>query len=287
MITLDNALHTAIEQLAQADIENAALDATVLLQHATQLTRLELMTQPNRELLAHEHEHFSELVARRLQHEPVAYLTGKKEFWGLDFTIPPTVLIPRPDSETLIATLLAVLPDRETFFTIADVGCGSGALIISILHEYKNARGIAIDINTSALRTTAENAVQLGVAPRLTLQNAEWLSAVNEPLGVVISNPPYIPTADIEKLAPDVRAFEPHTALDGGADGLNAYRTLIPQAYAALVEGGLLLMEIGYNQAHAVCELCVDAQWSAVQVYKDLAGNDRVVMAVRAAAGGV
>jgi release factor glutamine methyltransferase len=193
---------------------------------------------------------FESLVARREKREPIAYILGRKEFWSLDFEVGPGVLVPRPDTETLIEEALRLVPDRGAPLRIADLGTGSGAILIAALKEFPNATGIGLESSAQALRYATANAVR-HIGPRAEIRLADWNSAEG-PFDLVFSNPPYIPSADIESLAPDVSQYEPREALDGGADGLDAYRSLAGLLPGLLKSGSHALLEIGLGQENAM-----------------------------------
>lgn len=273
-----DALKEAILKLTETGVENAALDASLLLCHVLNIGRTELYIRDDEEIESVEYQNFSSLLDRRSLGEPMAYILGKKEFWGLEFETPKGVLIPRPDTETLIATVMAHIPDKETKLRFADIGVGSGAIILTLLHEYPHFLGEGVDISDTALLTTQKNSENLGLDGRLTLHKGEYLNPLSGTFELIVSNPPYIETSTVSTLSVDVKGFEPMEALDGGEDGLICYRMIIPQACDKLVSGGLLILEIGYNQAATVSDLFGDS-WQGVQVIQDLAGHDRVIIA--------
>lgn len=272
-------LTSASIKLSTAGNDSAALDATLLLSHVTGMGRTEMYMRDDEELESGQVSDFHELVERRLTGEPMAYILGKKEFWGLGFETPKGVLIPRPDTETLIATVIAHVPQKDAKARFADIGIGSGAIILSLLHEFPNFLGEGVDISDTALQTTQKNAENLKVADRLTLHKGEYLNPLEGEFQLVVSNPPYIETETISTLSEDVKGFEPMEALDGGEDGLVCYRVIIPSACDKLSQGGLLVLEIGYNQADTVTALFEESKWQGVNVIKDLAGNDRIIVA--------
>jgi len=217
---------------------------------------------------------FDALIARRLTHEPIAYITGHKEFWSLDFDVGPGVLVPRPDTETLIEEAIRLVADRTAPLRIADLGTGSGAILCAALREFPNATGIGWEASPAAYAFAARNAARL-VGARADIRLGDWNEAVG-PFDLVFSNPPYIPAADIESLDPDVAAFEPHTALDGGPDGLDAYRALAGLLPKILAPGGFALLEIGIGQASAMGTLFQKLQM--IRIVPDLAGIPRCVL---------
>jgi release factor glutamine methyltransferase len=226
-----------------------------------------------------------ELTARRVLREPMAYILGEREFWGLPFKVSPAVLVPRPDSETLIEAALALLPERQRPWRILDLGVGSGCLLLTLLREYPNASGVGLEVSEEALAVAQANAEALGVAVRARLvsgdwRQADWLQRLGGPFDLLVSNPPYIEAAAIEKLMPEVARFEPKLALDGGADGLVAYRTIATAASALVVPGGRILVEAGEGQAAEISRIFASAGLAIEVPWKDLAGIDRVVSAM-------
>lgn len=282
MLSYEQLLRETTARLHDAGSASAALDASLLLMGVTGKDRLYLYTHPHTVLTPQEYAAYEALVGRREKGEPMAYILGKREFWGLEFAVKPGVLIPRPDSETLIATLLALVPDTQAAAKVAEVGVGSGALIVTVLTVFPKFIGYGVDIEPIPLAVTAQNARSHGVADRLELMQGNWGDPLPTGLNILISNPPYIRSAEMDGLMRDVKNYEPHTALDGGADGLDAYRCIIPTAYDKLNSGGLLLLEIGHDQKGDVDALLEKNKWQSVHTFQDLAGRDRVIAAVRA-----
>ncbi|MBI1362408.1 MAG: peptide chain release factor N(5)-glutamine methyltransferase [Proteobacteria bacterium] len=282
MLTFEQAIRETTARLQDAGSASAGLDASLLLMLATGKDRLHLYTHPYTELTPTEFACFEGYVSRREKGEPIAYITGEREFWGLSFAVKPGVLIPRPDSETLVATLIALVGDKNAEAKIAEIGVGSGALIISILKEFPHFIGYGVDSEPTPVVVTQQNAQKHGVENRLTVMQGSWCGPLPDGLNVIISNPPYIRRGEISTLMRDVRNYEPHTALDGGDDGLDAYRSLIPAAYGKLIAGGLLLLEIGHDQKGDVEALLEKDKWQSVHAFQDLAGHVRVLGAVRA-----
>ena len=277
---IQQALKEATVQLSKVS-ESASLDASMLLTHVTGFSKVDLFLKENETLLETDYQQFKVLVERRLKHEPMAYIVGEKEFWGLNFDVAPGVLIPRPDTETLVATLLALIPDADFKGRVADLGTGTGAILLSILSELTQFQGVGVDMNDTALDLAQKNAEKLGLSSRVQFQKSHWLDNVDETFHVIVSNPPYIETSTIQTLMEDVKGFEPMSALDGGEDGLDCYRSLLESAYDKLESGGLLLLEIGYNQRQTVARL-LQNKFTKVECFKDLAGNDRVLAAIKA-----
>ena len=224
------------------------------------------------------------LTARRLQREPMAYLLGEREFWGLLFKVSPAVLVPRPDSETLIEAALALMPDRDRPWRILDLGLGSGCLLLTLLHEFPAARGVGMELSAEALAVAQSNAEALGVADRAHLvlgdwRQTAWHERLGGPFDLLISNPPYIEADAIERLMPEVARFEPRLALDGGPDGLAAYHAIARAAPSLLSPGGRVLVEVGEGQASEISRIFSSAGLSLEPSWKDLGGIERVISA--------
>jgi release factor glutamine methyltransferase len=268
-------LNEAAARLSEAGIESARRDARILLAYAMGISPDTLATS-NTEV--RNENLFLQLIGRRVAREPVAYITGEREFWSLSFAVGPGALIPRPETELLIEQLLAAFP-KEAELDILDLGTGSGCLIIAALTEFPRAYGTAVDSSPAALRWAKQNAESLGVLNRLDFKQADWLDEGQ--FDVILSNPPYIPSADIAGLMPDVARYEPMSALDGGPDGLDAYRALAPRAATLLKPGGWLFWEFGAGQEDAVSGLLAQAGLKIIKIAPDLAGIPRCVAARR------
>lgn len=271
--TLGNALRETVAALTPSS-PSPRLDAEVLLRHVTGCSAADLVARAERALTEDEARRFDGLVARRQAGEPIAYLTGKREFWSLTLTVTPAVLIPRPETELLVERALAHVP-ADARWIIVDAGTGSGAIALAIARERPRCRVIATDRSPEAIAIARTNAQQLGIA-NVEFFDGEWL----EPLGkrspeMVVSNPPYVRASDPHLNEGDVR-FEPQGALIGGIDGLDAIRALAQQAFAHLMPGGWLLLEHGHDQAAAVATLLTEAGFCEIACHRDLAGHDRV-----------
>jgi release factor glutamine methyltransferase len=270
------ALQAARVRLA-ATSQNPRRDAEVLLVHLLGCDHVALVTHPERLLSPAEADQFENLVKRRLASEPMQYITGVQEFFGLPFEVSPAVLIPRPETEHLVEAALERF-DREADLRIIDVGVGSGAIAVALAHALPRSRVIAVDLSPAAIEIAGRNAQRHGVAERVTLLPSNLLAAVDgESFDAVISNPPYI--AEREVLEPQVANYEPHTALYAGPTGLEVYERLIPQAGKVLKPEGWLMLEIGYGQSAALQHLLRD--WTRVTFLNDLQRIPRVVVARR------
>ncbi len=269
------------QYFADKGVASPRLDAEVLLSHILGRDRMYLYVNFDQPLEAGELAAFREAVRQRARRVPVAYITGRKEFFGLPFSVTPAVLIPRPDTEVLVEAALRRLQGREDPFLL-DVGTGSGAIIISLLHKLPAARAVAIDISADALAVAAGNAAKLGVADRLELARGDLLAPVaGRAFDAIVSNPPYIAAKDMAGLAPEL-VYEPRAALAGGADGLDFYRRLAAGGAAHLKPGGFLAVEVGAGQAGAVAALATAATGlAALAIVKDYAGVERVVVLER------
>jgi release factor glutamine methyltransferase len=250
-------------------------DADLILAHVLRCDQAALLTHPERMLSANEAEQFETLLKRRLASEPVQYLTGTQEFFGLLFEVSPDVLIPRPETEHLVEAVLERF-ERDAHPRIVDVGTGSGAIAVAIAHALPRSRVTAVDLYPAALEIARRNAERHGVIDRVTLLQSDLLAAAGSTeFDVVVSNPPYI--ADAEVLEPQVANYEPRSALYAGPTGLEIYQRLIPQAHRVLKKEGWLMMEIGYGQEAALGAML--GGWSEVSFLPDLQGIARVVQA--------
>jgi release factor glutamine methyltransferase len=250
--TVETARRAVTARFKSVAIESAELDARLLVGAVLGLDLTRLITAAHRPLTPDESARLEDFARRRLKGEPVARILGHKEFWGLPLKLSPATLVPRPDTESVVELALEMLRaggalNRE--LRIADLGTGSGAILLALLSELPNAQGFATDISAQALRTAASNAADAGLGKRATFVACDYASDLSGPFDLIASNPPYIRSADIADLATEVREYDPLAALDGGADGLSAYRALIPQAACLLAPGGALVVEAGEGQS--------------------------------------
>lgn len=268
--------------LTAAGIDNVRFEARLLLSKASGLSTEALISRGRDEAPISTIETLRALTARRVLREPMAYILGEREFWGLAFRVTPDVLVPRPDSETLIEAALALLPDRARALRILDLGVGSGCLLLTLLTEFPNARGVGLDSSPAALAVAQDNAARLGLAERADFVMGDWSqpgweAALARPFDLVVSNPPYIETSAIGALMPEVARFEPKQALDGGTDGLAAYRLIAAAARKLVIKGGHLLVEAGEGQGPEIAKIFSSQGIVPTAPWKDLAGIDRVV----------
>jgi release factor glutamine methyltransferase len=260
-----------------AHLSTARRDAELLLLRIIARDRAFLLTHPDTVLTSAQQSTYEQSLARRAQHEPIQYITGEQEFYGLTLRVTPDVLIPRPETEHLVEALLHRVP-HSAALCIADIGTGSGAIAIALAHNLPHATITALDISPSGLNIARENAERHNVANRIRFLESDLLSAVaHETFDAIVSNPPYVPASEI--LEPQVRNFEPHSALYAGPSGLDIYQRLIPQAWQSLKPQGWLLMEIGHGQRDSLSELL--KEWPEVSFVSDLQGIPRVAIARR------
>ena len=270
-------LKSAENRLEVANIDSPRLDAEILLAHVLNCRRLDLYVDSEKKLPLETVLRFNKLINRRLEKIPVAYLTGTREFMGLSFAVNENVLIPRPDTEILTEFVGKYLRTLGKTVNFADIGTGSGAIAVSILKFVKNSRAAMVDISAEALAVARFNAAKFNVDDRAEFFCGDMFAPLTGKIfNAIVSNPPYIPTCELETLQAEVKS-EPQLALDGGTDGLSFYRLIISDAQKFLIDGGLLAVEIGINQASAVRKLFEAASFVDIEVLKDLAGIERIV----------
>lgn len=250
----------AIRLLTEAGVDSARLDARLLWEHAQRNAAV-----------------FKELVARRAAREPLAYITGHKEFWSLEFDVGPGVLVPRPETETIVEQVMACFPDPATRLNVLDLGTGTGCLLIAILKEFPNSRGLGIDRSAQAQRVARTNLANHGLTERGEIRAGNWADGLQDRWDVIVSNPPYIKSDDVAGLAPEVARYEPKGALDGGPDGLGAIKPLAA-AMARLLDG-YGFVEIGAGQAEDAASVMTATGLEVVRTASDLAGIPRVLVA--------
>jgi len=284
-------LEAALRALAQAfrdkGLATPALDARLLVLTACGISHAEMIRDAGRPLTNDQRARLCEMAKRRLAGEPVSRIMGRRAFWGLEFTVSPETLDPRPDTETLVEAVLAALPERDAPLRILDLGTGTGCVLVALLHELPRAAGIGTDISHAALITARGNAEQAGVADRARFVRADWLSGIDGRFDVIVANPPYIARRELNGLSPEVRDHDPAAALDGGADGLSAYRAILRDIDRVVRPGGLLAFEVGHGQAGSVAAMMREAGLTplpscSTACVRDLAGIARVVIMGRA-----
>jgi release factor glutamine methyltransferase len=283
---LEAAQRALMRAFREGRVRTPALDARLLVMAACNVSHTGVIRDPERALRDDERARLSAWAARRLAGEPVSRILGSRAFWGLDFLLSPETLDPRPDTEALVEAVLSTLPERDAPLSILDLGTGTGCILIALLSELPQARGIGTDISHAALQIARENAQRAGVADRVQFLQAEWLRGIGGRFGVVVSNPPYIARAELAGLSREVRAHDPAAALDGGADGLDAYRAILGDMERVLKPGGIAAFEVGHGQAEAVSAMMAEAgllpglPGGGVHA-RDLAGIERALVMKR------
>jgi release factor glutamine methyltransferase len=280
-MTLSEALTRATQQLeAYPDLHvDAARDAAYLLRHGLGISQSAMLADPGRVLTPDQQTAYDAMILRRVANEPIQYITGEQEFYGLALRVTRAVLIPRPETEVLVEAVLGEL-DSSQPIRILDVGTGSGAIAIALAYHLPSAQVTAVDLSGTALEVAASNAARHAVADRIRFIESDLLEGLangEASFDAIVANPPYVPTAERASLHPQVREYEPEVALFAGAEGLDIYRKLIPQARAALLPNGLLALEIGHGQKEAVAELL--SGWTDVRFVKDLQQIPRIALA--------
>lgn len=279
--TVSEVLAALTARFEAAGIDTARLDARVLIGHALGVEPSALFARGDDLLMAAQRDEIERHAARRADYEPVSRILGKREFWDVVFELTSDTLDPRPDTETVVNAVLAC---RLMFISprVLDLGTGTGCILLAVLHGWPAASGVGVDLNPGAVAAAAANTERLGFARRAAFRQGNWCDGLDERFDVIVSNPPYISNAEMATLAPEVGRFDPHLALAGGADGLAAYRALIPAAWGQLNQMGRLFLEIGAGQAPAVTQLLRAAGFSSIGERKDLAGIVRCLEAVKA-----
>lgn len=278
MQTIELALKEVSSALDAAGIENARFEARLIVCHALSVETSTLIGYPEREISTQDQTVISDILKRRLSREPMSQILGEREFWSLTFKVTKDTLTPRPDSETLIEAVLDHLPDLERSLAVIDLGVGTGCLLLSVLSEYRQARGIGVDLSEAALTVARENADKLNLSDRTLFQNGNWLAGIDGTFDLILSNPPYIPLSDRDILSPEVRDHEPDTALFAGDDGLDDYRILAEQIPNRLKPGAIAVIELGIYQGKDVSELMIAQGLEVLEVRKDLGGIERCLV---------
>jgi release factor glutamine methyltransferase len=280
-------LELAHRHLESKGIAGARLDAELLLAEVLGMSRIELYTSYDRPLSKPEVDAYRELLRRRAAREPVAYIIGRREFWSLQFAVDRRVLIPRPETELLVESAVKVLRERVVDLSgsrrlrVADVGTGSGAVAVALATEVSELDLVATDASAAVLEVAPDNARRHGVVERIEFRQGDACGAFDEGerFDVIVSNPPYVADGELAELEPEIRNWEPRSALAAGHDGLDVVRRLVAEAPAYLEPDGWLLVEIGSTQADAVARLLEGESWRSLAISRDLAGNQRVVAA--------
>lgn len=279
---ISEALNKAANKLKEKGVDSNRIDAFLILGHALGLNREQIMLNQHLSLNKQQEEKFLALLARREKYEPVSHIIGKREFYSNEFVVSSDVLDPRPDSESLIDLALKTFPEKNDKLRILELGVGSGCLIITLLKHLPHATGIGVDINEASLSIAKRNAISLKVDNRIELIKSDWFKNIADKAAdkfdLIISNPPYIKTNDIQNLQNEVKRFEPIMALDGGNDGLDCYKEIAKDAGNFLKESGFLILEIGQDQEKDVIKIFEDSGLKFVEDIKDLGGIIRCLL---------
>ena len=283
MPSLHERLADARQSLVRAGIpeREAALDAEVLARHVLECDRVTILTRGRDPVPSAFDRLYRPLVDRRVAREPIAYIVGEREFWGLDFVVTPDVLIPRPETELVVEEAISVA-SRTLTRRIIDVGTGSGCLAVALAIEFASARIVATDISAAALAVATRNAERHNVIGRITFLETDLLDNIEGPAHLIVSNPPYVPEGDAATIQPEVARYEPHGALYAGDDGLAVIRRIVASAAPRLAEPGWLIVEFGFGQEAALRAAAADAGWHVQRVRTDLQGIPRVAVLRRA-----
>ena len=272
------ALGTVARRLERAGVDSARLDARLLVGAATGETMAGLIVRPDRRLSSREADLLSAVTRRRCAREPLAHILGIREFWSLDFEVSADVLTPRPGSETLIEAACQHISASTRPLRVLDLGTGTGCLLLALLHEFPTATGVGVDVSPAAIAVARRNGERLGFGTRFAFFVGDWTASITDRFDIVVSNPPYIASGEIAGLAPEVALYEPHNALDGGADGLDVYRALLPLMSNVLAPGGTALFEMGAGQSDIICALACTCGLAIAGVQADMAGIARVAI---------
>ncbi|MBZ9718755.1 peptide chain release factor N(5)-glutamine methyltransferase [Mesorhizobium sp. M7A.F.Ca.CA.001.12.2.1] len=284
MTDLPNALGPLLREARArlgSTVDDPTLDARLIVEHFSGTTRTQAIADPERRVGAGAVAEIDAALRRRAGGEPVHRILGYREFYGLRLALSPETLEPRPDTETLVEAILPfvkAVATQEGECCILDLGTGTGAIALALLSVVPTANATGVDLSAGALATAARNAGQLGLAGRFTALQSDWFEKVSGRYHVIVANPPYISSEDIGNLQDEVRNFDPRLALDGGADGLNPYRTIAAEAARFLEIEGRIAVEIGHTQRNEVCEIFTAAGYAPGSVFRDLGGNDRVIV---------
>jgi release factor glutamine methyltransferase len=275
--TRRGALKEAVLLMKAAGLDTPVLDARLIVQHALGIGWDTLYLKEDQPLTQDERARLESELMRRVAHEPVSRIVGRRHFWTLDLAVSPDTLDPRADTESLIETVVATVPERSQPLKILDLGTGTGAILLALLAEYPNAAGFGVDLSEGALAIARINAESHGLTERASFARARWADGLTGPFDVIVSNPPYIESGGLAGLAPEVREHDPVLALDGGADGLDAYRAIIPAIPALLSPGGFAVLEIGAGQADAVTRIARENGLAPIGRRADLGGIERAL----------
>ena len=277
--TIDSALKLATSRLAEAGIVEPRREARILVGHAVRLDPRAVPITTERPMDPDQWRQFNNVLGRRCTRRPMAQVLGQREFWSLNFEVSEDTLVPRPDSETLVEAVLDAFPSQTAAIRVLDMGTGTGCLLLSILSERPGAMGLGTDISEAAVTIARRNARRLGLDARSRFEIADWTAGIVGPFDLVIANPPYICSAEIPSLEPEVGMFEPGLALDGGPDGLDCYRKIAANCRDLMAPDGRIVLETGLGQAKTVTRILSAAELAVLTIRRDLAGIERCLVA--------
>jgi len=277
--TLGSAYKYLTRELTVSEIENPQLEARILLAFAARVEQTRVIGYPEDKLDNTVIKDLEKIIARRKTGEPIAYITGVKEFWSLNFNVTPETLIPRPDSETIVQSVLDTITNHMDRLSILDLGTGSGCLLLALLSELPNAKGVGIDISPATCKIAKKNAKELGLNNRAKFYRGNWMEGILDQFDIIVTNPPYIAEPDIKLLDREIQLFEPHLALSGGPDGVSAYRLIAKGSIARLKTAGILVVEIGINQAQSIKNIFIENGLEIIKTQRDFSNIERCILA--------
>ena len=277
--TLGSVYRTLSIELTGIGIDSPQLEARILIAYAAKIEQTRIIGYPEDKLDDITIAHLKKITKRRKNGEPIAHITGAKEFWSLNFSINKETLIPRPDSEILIEAILSVIANYQCPLSILDLGTGSGCLLLALLSELPNATGVGIDISSAACRIAEKNSEYLGLSGRAKFYRGNWMNNIYDKFDIIISNPPYIAESCIKFLDKEVRLYEPHIALSGGHDGLSAYRQIAKESVSRLKSAGILAVEIGINQKKNISDIFIKNGLNIIKIRRDHSNIERCILA--------
>lgn len=278
--TVGEAFKYMARELFHAGIDLANLEARLLVSKVVKISPETIILFPEKTISTLELKELQNKLVRRCAHEPMAYLMEEREFWSLNFFVCPEVLIPRPESETIIEAVINCIPRRDVLCRILDFGTGSGCLLLALLSEYRRALGLGIDISRHSIAIAKKNSEMNGFRNRANFHFGDWAvksKTFKGPFEIIVSNPPYIPSSQVSKLDPGIFNYEPLGSLDGGADGLVPYRKILATGLALLAKNGIIVLEVGVDQADKVVDIAIRLGYKLVEIRNDLASIPRVV----------
>lgn len=283
MVTLATLRQEIEIRLNESGIEEASLDARLLISHIIPVTEIDFAINADQKVNSEQKKSIERLVRKREKRVPMSQIFGEKEFWSLTFKVTKDTLTPRPDSETLIEVALNEIVNKNANMSILDLGTGSGCLLLTLLSEFKNASGLGIDVSANALKVASQNAKNLCLDKRASFIKSNWFEALSETqkFDLIIANPPYIGLNEKSNLAPEVREHEPHSALFSGEDGLEDYRKIAVNISRYMSEKSFIILEIGYKQANDVRDIFKEIGFKNIKLFQDLGGRDRCLLISR------